>query len=326
MHKEVLSCPIPDDEDKKQALIAEVKSRGNAAFKAKRLDEADVLYSRAIKIDPKGFTFYGNRSATRLGMGKYKEALEDADSAIGENPNWAKGYFRKGQACEKLKRYRDAEDAYQLSVAKDPDAKGNKSTLKKVKEMAEAAENAPAEEEKAKAEAAAKAEKKPPPPVMSKPSTISKPKATEAGAEKMRGYKVRADGTKTTFFNNELTEEDRALIGDIAPKKVENVVQVNTDGVGSAWSNGTTYEERDRTKWAKARVKELVLESVFTIPADELAALGEGSGDDNGTFAVKKVTNIEGDASVPIIRGKSCYHALMFVSTVMFQRRIAITL
>ena len=94
MHKEVMSCPIPDDPDSKQALLTEIKSRGNAAFKAKRLDEADMLYTRAIEIDPNGHAFRGNRSASRLGMGRFKEALDDAESAIGVDPNWAKGYFR----------------------------------------------------------------------------------------------------------------------------------------------------------------------------------------------------------------------------------------
>ena len=94
MHKEVHSCPIPDDPEKKQNLLDEIKSRGNAAFKGKRLDEADLLYTRAIEIDPKVHSFFGNRSATRLGMGKFQEALEDAQSAIEVEPNWAKGYFR----------------------------------------------------------------------------------------------------------------------------------------------------------------------------------------------------------------------------------------
>ena len=47
----------------------------------------------------------------------------------------------------------------------------------------------------------------------------SKGGATKTGGE-MRGYKITADGRKTTFFNNDLDDEARALIGDIAPKKV----------------------------------------------------------------------------------------------------------
>ena len=209
--------------------------------------------------------------------------------------------IRKGQACEKLKRYKEAAEAYQTSIDKDPDSKASKSTAKKVKEMTEAAENAPVEEEKAKVE-----EKKPPPPVMSKPTgNKPKPKPTAKGAEKLRGYKVREDGTKTTFFNNDLTEEEKALIGDIAPKKVENVDAVNKAGVGSAWSNGTTYEERDVTKWAKGRVKELIAEAEFAIPADEVAAVsGDGGADGDGKLMVAKVTKMEGDASIPIIRGE----------------------
>ena len=36
----------------------------------------------------------------------------------------------------------------------------------------------------------------------------------------MRGYRTRKDGSKTTFFNNDLTEENKRLIGDITPKRL----------------------------------------------------------------------------------------------------------
>ena len=40
-------------------------------------------------------------------------------------------------------------------------------------------------------------------------------------------------------------QEEKKLIGDIAPKKIGGSAEVNKTGVGSAWSNGTTWEERD---------------------------------------------------------------------------------
>ena len=37
--------------------------------------------------------------------------------------------IRKGQACEKLKRYKEAAEAYQTSIDKDPDSKASKSAF-----------------------------------------------------------------------------------------------------------------------------------------------------------------------------------------------------
>ena len=36
----------------------------------------------------------------------------------------------------------------------------------------------------------------------------------------MRGYRVKADGTKTTFFNNDMSDSVKTLIGDIKPRKI----------------------------------------------------------------------------------------------------------
>merc|ERR1712224_439602 len=41
-------------------------------------------------------------------------------------------------------------------------------------------------------------------------------------SEPVRGYKV-VNGKKTSYFHNELDEKSKALIGDIAPKKIENL-------------------------------------------------------------------------------------------------------
>ena len=56
MHKEVMSCPIPDDPDSKQALLTEIKSRGNAAFKAKDYTRAVNHYSAALNLCVQAFS------------------------------------------------------------------------------------------------------------------------------------------------------------------------------------------------------------------------------------------------------------------------------
>ena len=75
---------------------------------------------------------------------------------------------------------------------------------------------------------------------------------------KIRGYKLTTDGRKTTFFNNELDEQTKALIGDIAPQKIENLEGVLAQGVSasmgvsngsSAWNAAGTFESVDHCKF-----------------------------------------------------------------------------
>ncbi len=40
-------------------------------------------------------------------------------------------------------------------------------------------------------------------------------------SDHVRGYKIRSDGTKTSFFDREISEDAKKLIGDIAPKKLD---------------------------------------------------------------------------------------------------------
>ena len=71
---------------------------------------------------------------------------------------------------------------------------------------------------------------------------------------KIRGYKLTSDGRKTTFFNNELDEKTKALIGSIAPQKIKTVpgaCDANGGvgvGGGSAWNAAGTFESVDHCK------------------------------------------------------------------------------
>ena len=134
----------PDDSTR---IVAELKSRGNAAFKAKRPEEAHLLYSAALHLDQQNFALFGNRSAVNEMMGKGDEALKDAQSATTIKPEWAKGFFRQGKAFACLKRYRESTTAYEQALSLEPDSKMLKKSVSKAK----------AAELKAKEVAAAKA-------------------------------------------------------------------------------------------------------------------------------------------------------------------------
>ena len=49
--------------------------------------EADKLFSNAIRCDPEKSEFYQNRAAARLGMGKTSNALEDFEAGLTHDPN-----------------------------------------------------------------------------------------------------------------------------------------------------------------------------------------------------------------------------------------------
>jgi stress-induced-phosphoprotein 1 len=68
----------------------EAKNRGNAAFSAKEYDKAVEAFTEAIQYDPDNYVLYSNRSAAFASLGKYHEALEDANSCIQRKPDWPK--------------------------------------------------------------------------------------------------------------------------------------------------------------------------------------------------------------------------------------------
>ena len=55
----------------------------------------------------------------------------------------------------------------------------------------------------------------------------------------------------------ERTDEEKALIGDIRPKRIDNVNDAAFEAKegASAWNAGATFEERDMTAWAKDWLK-----------------------------------------------------------------------
>ena len=139
IHRDVLDAE-PDTDEEIASLLGELRTRGNNAFNHQRLREADALYSKGLEVADRtsdvAQTFFSNRSATRLGMGKSEKALDDAVAAIGISPDWAKGFFRKGQALEALGRYDEAIGAFEEVVKFEPDNNAVLTKLIKVKASA----------------------------------------------------------------------------------------------------------------------------------------------------------------------------------------------
>ncbi|KAL3760649.1 hypothetical protein ACHAWU_002159 [Discostella pseudostelligera] len=128
-------------------------------------------------------------------------------------------------------------------------------------------------------------------------------------SDHVRGYKLRSDGTKTSYFDREISEDAKKLIGDIAPKKLDTsvssasspmMVEINGGNEGtSAWNTAGTWEERDVTPWAKESLTNALLAVEYILPPTSPSP---------GSHAVvSKVTKLDGHASYATVRGKKRY-------------------
>ena len=82
--------------------------------------EAIEQYTKAINVDGSNAVYYSNRSAAYLKKGDAHNALNDAEACLGLDPQFAKGYSRKGAALHALKRYNDSIAAYKQGLEKFP--------------------------------------------------------------------------------------------------------------------------------------------------------------------------------------------------------------
>ena len=73
------------------------KDLGNQFYKSKDYYVAIDHYNNAIELWPTNANYYNNRSAAKMMLKKYKEALEDAQSAIKIDNTLAKAYLREAK-------------------------------------------------------------------------------------------------------------------------------------------------------------------------------------------------------------------------------------
>jgi len=88
------------------------RQNGNNFFRKGKCREAVGAYSKAIDLVSDEHFALGNRANVHQKMGDFEAALSDSEAAIQARPDWAKGYFRKGSALQKLKRHEEAFYAF----------------------------------------------------------------------------------------------------------------------------------------------------------------------------------------------------------------------
>jgi len=97
-----------------------LKERGNRAYQEQDYATAIQLYTESLAFYPNDFTVYSNRSVSHLKLKHYQQAYDDACACVRRNPNWVKGYLRKGLACEALTKYNEAILCYEEGLVRDP--------------------------------------------------------------------------------------------------------------------------------------------------------------------------------------------------------------
>ncbi|KAJ6658529.1 hypothetical protein lerEdw1_019916 [Lerista edwardsae] len=75
--------------------------------------EAVLLFTEAVKLNPREYRFFGNRSFCYEKLQCHAEALCDAQLALSLQPDWPKGLFRQGKALMGLKRFAEAARTFE---------------------------------------------------------------------------------------------------------------------------------------------------------------------------------------------------------------------
>ena len=217
-HIDVLSASPSTDEQKIQ-LISEIKNRAKGSIQQRNFPEAIQLYTKAIEVCPLSDSsgksiLYANRSMCHVSMSNFLSADEDATIAISTDPSYLKAYYRKTVALAGKGDLNGAHQAVLQGLALKPDDKELVAQLRKLETQlastpttgakapnsADVASNPPKVTTSVKAVSSASVPASP-------PTTSSDPVDPEDGTETFRGYKKRADGRVTTFFNNDLDDQ-----------------------------------------------------------------------------------------------------------------------
>jgi len=116
-------------------MAEEAADRGKQAFQSKDFAAAVAAYTEAIEKDGADFKHFSNRSACYAELGKFDEALSDAEKCISLNKDWVRGYTRKGLALHRQYKMTEAEEAYKEALQRDPTSEIAKRGLDDIKKL-----------------------------------------------------------------------------------------------------------------------------------------------------------------------------------------------
>jgi DnaJ family protein C protein 7 len=123
--------------------IEKIKNKANEIFKQKKYEEAIEEYTKVLEFDPQNKKFnsiiLANRALCYQKLNKNTEALRDSNQSVKLNPNYARGYIKRGNVYMELKMYDDAKADFQKAKEIDPSVSGVEGYLNDAKNQAEKA-------------------------------------------------------------------------------------------------------------------------------------------------------------------------------------------
>jgi len=116
----------PEVISKNKESSAEIKAQGNELFAKKEFQAAIDKYTEAIQIYDKEPSYFTNRAACLIKVGKCEEAIKDCQTAKKLDSTWVKSYFREGEAYFALREYGESAASYWEGLKLEPDNKSLK--------------------------------------------------------------------------------------------------------------------------------------------------------------------------------------------------------
>ncbi|CAH0698431.1 unnamed protein product [Spodoptera exigua] len=120
---------LTDDQKEERRIIAEeLKKAGNDAFKDGDYERSIEKYTEGLRTCPLQFAqqrsvLYCNRSAAKMKLKKYKQAIKDCTKAIELDENYVKAYIRRAQSYEATEKLDESLADYKKILEYDPSHK-----------------------------------------------------------------------------------------------------------------------------------------------------------------------------------------------------------
>tara|TARA_B100001059_G_C17830551_1_gene584371 strand:- start:1918 stop:3411 length:1494 start_codon:yes stop_codon:yes gene_type:complete len=92
--------------------MSTLRQQATAAMKKGQYEQAAELYTTLLADSDVKHVLWSNRSKAYYDAGNFQAAVADARACIAAQPDYHKGYWRLGQACEALAQYEAAFHAY----------------------------------------------------------------------------------------------------------------------------------------------------------------------------------------------------------------------
>lgn len=326
------SAPQAEKVEVTEVRVSLLLNRAMALLKLERWSEAATSAGSAIKAQPENVKALYRRGVARARLGHNEAALKDLAQALELEPSnreakrelahvrdkvaakrsadkkRLKGALQKGKGLyrdvEAERERRKVEEEAALAVKRRRHAEANDKRKRNGQEEISFEEWSKAEDEERKKheedakrnrerEQREREEKRRLERLAAGNEVVVIDQDDDLKPADCRGYKVLADGRKTSYFTTVPDDQTRDLLAKAqqGPRKIEEPVDPSeqASASGSAWNAaGTTIEERPQTKWANDALKRHLLSVQHNTT--------------NCVIKVSSVKKLEGEASIVVSR------------------------